>query len=328
MHIDYTVNGDVLTVFDRDYVPTSIDSSHPNYQAVMDRLSGKTSKPFTLDYILELMQPITAVKKAVAGTSEITVTDSQVLYNGTPLHGVLIDRILGGDKVDHLVAFLGKLMNNPSHRAVNELYLFLEKNNHAILPDGNFVAYKIVDRNYKDLYTHTFDNSPGQVVTVPRNQVDEDSNRTCSKGLHVCGFEYLDKYGSARNGTDRVVSVSINPADVVAVPSDYNNAKMRVCSYVVLNDISDRTNLWVGGALDYTDDSWDWYREESCYDDYLDSLYVEKDWVVHNMTSYKPSELSDHDLVDTRDGYGDIINRYEWANDVNWRDVFEYRVHN
>lgn len=253
--INFTINGDVVTVFDEDFVPVSIDSSHPNYLDVMYQLDH--SEFADLFEILELMKPIETVRKAVAGNTDIEVTDSAVYFKGTELHGVLVDRILGGDKVDHLVAFLGKLMGNPSYRAVNELYLFLEKNNHAILPDGNFVAYKIVDRNYKDLYTHTFDNSPGQVVTVPRNQVDEDCNRTCSHGLHVCGFEYLDQYGSARYGSDRVVSVSINPADVVAVPTDYNNAKMRVCSYTVLKDISDRTDLWVGNTLTYSDYEYD-----------------------------------------------------------------------
>ena len=261
--VNYTVNGDVLTVFDEDFVPVSIDSTHPNY---MDAIEELTLYNGRLEYILELMKPIEKVRKAVDGTS-LVVTESQVLYNGQPLHGVIVDRILGGDKVDHLIAFLGKLMNNPSYRAVNELYGFLEKNNHAILPDGNFVAYKIVRSDYKDLHSGTFDNSPGKTVSVPRNLVDEDCNRTCSHGLHVCGFEYLDKYGNARNGSDRVVSVSINPADVVAVPIDYNNAKMRVCSYVVLKDITDRTDLWVGQALTYSDYEYDWGDPEYEYDD-------------------------------------------------------------
>ena len=254
MSINYTINGDVLTVFDREFVPTSIDRSHPNYDMVI----GSIEMGDSLEYILELMQPITKVRKAVAGTS-IVVTDSEVLYNGEPLSGVLIDRILGGDRVSHLIAFLDKLVKNPSYRAVNELYGFLEKNNHAILEDGNFVAYKIVRADYKDLYSGKFDNSPGQVVSVPRNMVDEDANRTCSHGLHVCGFEYLFHYGVVRNGSDRVVAVSINPADVVAVPVDYNNAKMRVCEYTVLNDITDRLKdkMWVGRVLDFDEYEYD-----------------------------------------------------------------------
>ena len=251
--VNYTVNGDVLTVFDEDFVPVSIDKTHPNYMEVMFEIDADLA---SLDEILELMKPIEKVRKAVDGTS-LVVTESQVIYNGQPLHGVIVDRILDGDRVDHLIAFLGKLMNNPSYRAVNELCRFLEKHNHAILSDGNFVAYKIVRSDYKDLHSGTFDNSPGKTVSVPRNLVDEDCNRTCSHGLHVCGFEYLDKYGNARKGSDRVVSVSINPADVVAVPTDYNNAKMRVCSYIVLKDITDRTDLWVGQALTYSDYEYD-----------------------------------------------------------------------
>lgn len=250
--INYTLNGDVVTVFDEDFVPVSIDSSHPNYQEVMDNLEYDP----ILDHILELMKPISKVKAALSGVDDLVVTDSQVLYNGTELHGVLIDRILGGDRVNNLVAFLGKLMQNPSYRAVNELYGFLEKNNHAILEDGDFVAYKIVRSDYKDLRTGTFDNSPGNTVSVPRNRVDEDANRTCSYGLHVCGFEYLEHYGSVRNGTDRVVSMKINPANVVAVPVDYNNAKMRVCEHTSLADITDKVKLG-DRVLSYDHSDWD-----------------------------------------------------------------------
>jgi hypothetical protein len=53
--------------------------------------------------------------------------------------------------------------------------------------------------------------------------------------LHVCADEYLKGYA---NGTDaRTLVVEVNPADVVAVPYDYNFAKMRVCEYKVLSEI-------------------------------------------------------------------------------------------
>jgi hypothetical protein len=53
--------------------------------------------------------------------------------------------------------------------------------------------------------------------------------------LHFCSQDYLPHFG---NGYDsRVVIVKINPADVVSIPSDYNNAKGRACRYEVVGEI-------------------------------------------------------------------------------------------
>jgi hypothetical protein len=70
---------------------------------------------------------------------------------------------------------------------------------------------------------------------MERNQVDDDKDRTCSTGLHFCSQDYLPSFGSAQG--NRVVIVKINPADVVSIPSDYNNAKGRACRYEVVGEI-------------------------------------------------------------------------------------------
>jgi hypothetical protein len=83
------------------------------------------------------------------------------------------------------------------------------------------------------------DNSVGNVVEIPRNQVDEDSNRTCSHGLHVANWNYAHtQFASSDASSDIMLEVEVNPADVVAIPTDYNNAKMRVCKYKVLGVVT------------------------------------------------------------------------------------------
>jgi hypothetical protein len=106
-----------------------------------------------------------------------------------------------------------------------------------ITDDGHFIGWKVVRSTYMDCASNTFDNSPGKTVTMPRNQVDEDDQRTCSAGLHVCSKSYIGHFGS---GSDRIVSVKVHPRDVVSIPVDYNDAKMRTCGYVVLEDVTDR----------------------------------------------------------------------------------------
>ena len=123
-------------------------------------------------------------------------------------------------------------MANPSYRAVNELYGFLEKNNLPITPDGHFLAYKRVRDDYKDVYSGTMDNSIGKIVEMERNLVNDDKNQTCSSGLHFCSEGYLNHFGG-----DRTVIVKINPRDVVSIPTDYDNSKGRACRYEVIGEV-------------------------------------------------------------------------------------------
>lgn len=134
------------------------------------------------------------------------------------------------------VAFAKKLQKNPSYRSVQQLFKFLDAGSFTITDSGNFIAYKRVRNTFFDIHSNTMDNSPGKVLRVARNEVDEDPNRTCSHGLHVAHWTYAaNHFGSAGAG-DRFVYVEVDPADVVAVPADYSDQKMRVCGYTVLDE--------------------------------------------------------------------------------------------
>jgi hypothetical protein len=85
------------------------------------------------------------------------------------------------------------------------------------------------------------------------SDVNTDSTVTCSKGLHACSIDYLlFWYGDS----DRIVSVAIAPEDVGAIPSDYNQAKLRCLRYRVVADITDqyladkeKHSLWVKNGI-------------------------------------------------------------------------------
>lgn len=195
------------------------------------------------DLIRELANPAEEVKRKIAESvveaDRVKIEGGIVFYDDQPLHMHLTDRMLEmldeGIDIAPLALFLQNIMENPSYRAVNELYGFLEASDLPITDDGHFLAYKRIRTDWTDDYTGKIDNSIGATPTMPRNTVDEDKNRTCSAGLHFCSRSYLPKYGSAEGG--RVIIVKINPADVVAIPTDYNNAKGRCCRYEVINEI-------------------------------------------------------------------------------------------
>jgi hypothetical protein len=168
----------------------------------------------------------------------VSVQGEKLFWKGKEMHNALSNRMVAmlqdGFPVEPLVAFMENLMTNPSKRAVDELYGFLEKNSLPITPDGHFLAYKKVRQNYFDCHTGKMDNSVGKVVEMERNEVDDNKDQTCSTGLHFCSQEYLPHFGG---GDSRVVIVKINPRDVVSIPTDYNNAKGRACRYEVIGEV-------------------------------------------------------------------------------------------
>jgi len=227
----------LTVVFDDGQVET-IYPSNPNYDKIVTALNSKD-----WETVRNLADPTVEVKRAITAggvADRVRIEGGVVYYDDKPLHNHLTDRMLEmlseGIDITPLALFLQNMMENSSYRAVKELYGFLEASNLPITEDGHFLAYKRVRSDWKDQWSGSMDNAIGVVVEMPRNEVDEDSERTCSTGLHFCSREYLPHYGSRDGG--RVVIVKINPRDVVAIPADYNNAKGRTCRYEVINEIA------------------------------------------------------------------------------------------
>ena len=230
------------TITDNNVTVNYLGETHivPRSDALAERLI-KAVKENRLSEIPNLVSAASRIKTFSKGN--FTVQDGRVMVNGVAAPQFLSDKIVRfsseGLPYQPLVRFAEKLQQNPSFRAVNELYQFLEKNDHPLTETGNFIAYKRVKENFTDIHSGTFDNSVGTEPTVSRNEVDEDSSRTCSKGLHVANWDYAHtKFASHNPATDVMLEVEVNPADVVAIPSDYNQSKMRVCKYKVLGVVT------------------------------------------------------------------------------------------
>jgi len=209
-----------------------------------DALADRLIKAIKENRLQEIPALVSAAKRIeIFSKGNFKVENGQVLVNGVAAPHALSNKIIrfsnDGLPFQPLVKFAENLQKNPSFRAVNELFTFLEKNDHPITENGNFIAYKRVRSTFKDIHSNTMDNSVGKTVEIPRNQVDEDSNRTCSHGLHVANWDYAHlHFASSDAATDVMLEVEVNPADVVAIPVDYNNSKMRVCKYKVLGVVT------------------------------------------------------------------------------------------
>lgn len=262
---DGTISGVTFILGTQPYMA---DASLPSFSELLDELKKGTPDEARL---VALTEPATAIIDAVAAAEEadylpkgkVSVTRSEVRYDGEQVEGVLVDRILQmlaeGFDIMPMVRFLENLYTNPATYAREELYLWLENNNLPITEDGYFLAYKKVNGNFTSVHDSRTDNTPGKVVSMQRSAVDTVRDHTCSTGLHFCSREYLPHFGGST-----IVMLKINPADVVSIPSDYNNAKGRAWQYLVLSKIEDdpQTKVWPSvvdedGNEFEDDDDWD-----------------------------------------------------------------------
>ena len=208
----------------------TISKTHITYTKVLEAI-----KAGDWDSIPDIIEP----KKVVLnyGAGNVSIQGETLYWKGKELNTGLSVRMIqmlqDGFPIEPMVNFMENLYSNPSHRAVTELYGFLEKCNLPITPDGHFLAYKKVRENYKDVHSGTMDNSVGQVVEMERHEVNDNKDQTCSTGLHFCSQSYLTSFGG-----ERTVIVKINPRDVVSIPSDYNDAKGRACRYEVIGELN------------------------------------------------------------------------------------------
>jgi hypothetical protein len=209
----------------------NIDATHPNWQVVLDKLDAE-------DY--EGLEELLSVKKAVevyTSSSGIEVDDIGVKYNGNYIDNYLTVKILEFMKaklpVKPLLNFLSKVLQNPSRRAVQELYKFLEHGQMPLTPTGNFLAYKSVNENYKDWYSGKFSNTVGSEHTMARNDVCDDPDLGCSYGFHVGTLAYATEFN---RGSNRLMIVEVDPSDVVSVPHDCQNQKLRTAKYKVVGE--------------------------------------------------------------------------------------------
>lgn len=260
--------------------PVTIPKDHLNYKKIKKALYNEESEE-TLNSLINISE---SIEKTFSATEmEVTFRKGQVYYGDKPVHTYVTAKILQfmreGEEPKYLVNFFKKMMQNPSERCRNDLYHFLEYGDMPITPDGDFVAYKVVAADFKDCHTSRFDNSPGKEVTMDKNDCNDDPDQTCSSGLHFCSYEYVPTFMS---GDRKIIAIKINPKDVVAIPTDYNQTKGRCCRYLVIEEIGqeDRLPTTVYDTPSIHDNIGD-YLEDDGMDDYHyleDDLEDEDDW--------------------------------------------------
>lgn len=284
--LPYIIQGKniILVIKNKNF---TISDTHVNYTKILDAI-----KQDNWEIIESLTDVVETIEKFSQGN--IRIKDGEIYWKGEPFHNALSYRILQmieeGFDVKPMMNFMENLMLNPSKRSVDELYGFLEKSSLPITPDGCFLAFKKVKENYMDVYTGTIDNSVGKIVSMERNQVNDDKDQTCSAGLHFCSKDYLGHFSGAR-----IMILKINPRDVVSIPSDYNDTKGRCCLYEVIGELESTPETAFKGSVDTV-----WTQSDIYYDEY----YTDGHWTDEY---FGESELEDEPVVQKRDSRGRFL---------------------
>ena len=227
------------------------DKDHPGFAAAFAFLSQSVGKSYAEEQELvrkarDTINIERAVKEFVKG--DVRIADGTLYYQDIELRSGLVDRILDsmnkGENFEFYLPFLENLLENPSSKAVSRLFDFLVANDIELTEDGHFIGWKVVRSDYKDHHSGSFDNSVGQIVKMPRSRVNDNDEVTCSAGLHVCSKSYIKHFSCS---TSRVVAVKVHPRDVVSIPVDYGDAKMRACQYEVIEDVTEKFTSEIRG---------------------------------------------------------------------------------
>ena len=223
-------SGHIFLVLDgKDY---SINAGNSSFSKALEAYNAKDWESF-----IYIVNPEIRLKSLYASYEGIEVKDGNLYVFGDPIHSTIAKRVISfiehGLDCVHLFKFILKLNMNPSKRAVDELYTFLEHRALPVTDNGNFLAYKAVRADYTDKYTGKFLNTIDSVLEMPRNKVDDNKENGCSYGFHAGSVDYAKDF---MNADGHLMIVEINPADVVSIPTDCQYQKLRTCKYKVVGE--------------------------------------------------------------------------------------------
>jgi len=255
------VNGRITLYTPKSY---QVFANHPRFSDAFEAYRTNDAEGF-----INIADPTAYIKSLYAKYESIEVRDGSVFVDGVTINNLVAEHILDflskGLDCFPIFKFVIKLQNNPSKRAVDEAYTWLANRSFGITDTGNVLGYKAVRNNFLDIYSGTFDNNVGQVHSMPRNTVDDNKENGCSYGFHVGTQDYAT--GFCPQG-GHIMAVEFDPADIVSVPSDCNYQKLRVCRYMVVEELEgimdDIYKSRLASSNDSLFDSWD---DEDCTDD-------------------------------------------------------------
>lgn len=270
----------------------SCTNAHPNYDRIKEMCeSGDESVVALFDL------SATAQERFRRLSERVSISGGQIYFDGEVVNNSLTEQVVrfineGVEDFNPLILFFEKVQTNPNPHSREQLYRWLADRSFTINPDGNILAYKGV-RKVGDAYesihhgraivdgeVHNgpIPNPIGAVVEMPRSEVQHDPSRGCHTGLHAGTWNYASDFSQGA-----VLTIEINPRDVVSVPTDCYDQKMRVCRYTVVEVVDQELPGALHGTVDTPDVS-DYDETEESGEEEIGPKFDN----VRNVQTYQP----------------------------------------
>lgn len=221
---------------DEDY---TLHVSENGFYKFLDAVKSNIENNVLL--IIDELKYIESLIKNRKLSNDLKIENGNLVYKGFTLSHFLYERTikileeLQPDEYSSYIRFLEKLSENGSKKVIDNLLQFIEKGALSITQDGDFYSFKAVRPDYYDKHSGKILNRIGEPVSVPRWTVDSNVEQDCSQGLHTGIASYVANFGSKN---DRYLITTVNPYDVVCVPTHGAWEKLRCCQYYVLCEIT------------------------------------------------------------------------------------------
>lgn len=323
----YTLNssdkGRSISVFENGKLYVA-DDSHPNFDDIVEGV-------FSGDDVGDLFDVTVKVATKFDKLSErVSVANGNIYFDNEVVDSALSSQVLKflqqGLDFKPLVRFWENIAQNTNEHSRQQSYRWLNAHDFTIDSGGYILAYKGVQPTNGELtefqsissgtaisdgvvHTGQIPQKIGSVVEMDRSKVAFDPGVGCSTGLHAGTWDYAR--GFARGA---VLTVRIHPRDIVSVPTDCADAKMRVSRYSVVGVTEVELPVYVADeTYDDYDEDWDETLDDGLEEDWEEvtvesnrageSQTVSNSWNRH-ANGNSTEELSRRAKVQTRDELG------------------------
>lgn len=248
-------------------LPVSIADDHPSWAKALKLVNDLQAKLITPDAFAEAFKEAVSIEKAITAKftrlggildGRMSVSSAGVTVDYEPIDPVLESHILrmledDGTPRDNVnwrafSKFIENLYANEDPFVRNQLFGWMSFEDLygtglTLTEDGCFIGYKgcmgtpeapesirtghaIADGVD---YNGHIPNKLGSTVEMPRSEVVADPKIGCGPGLHVGTHKYAKSWARGV-----LLTVKVNPRDVVSVPVDCAAQKIRTCRYEVI----------------------------------------------------------------------------------------------
>lgn len=172
-------------------------------------------------------------------TTVVAVVGDKVLPEAGQLTNLVkhaVDNPTAQEGLKNFMERMSAVATTRRHSA-EDLMKFLRTADLPFANNGDIIAYKNLETSgdaYVDIHSKRVTQKVGSMVHMDESMVDPNRRNDCSNGLHIASRSYLGGFTGNRTAT---VVCRIRPEDVIAVP-EYNNNKMRVCAYHIIDVLS------------------------------------------------------------------------------------------